>query len=82
MAPGSGTAVQRPQEAIRLVVRRASRALFRDSASCAGRFGAVPKYISSGVWPRNAAWGILVLCSSTKNATSERRCSMVSRELR
>jgi len=38
------------------------------AASCAGGSTAVPKYISSGVWPAKAECGIWVLCSSMKNS--------------
>ena len=56
---------QRPQDAILFVARRNPRAFVRASANSAGRFGAVPKYTSSGVWPRNAECGIWVLCCLT-----------------
>jgi hypothetical protein len=47
-------------------------------ASAAGsrrnpRLFAVPRYISSGVWPVNAECGIFALCSSTKKAMSVSR---------
>jgi hypothetical protein len=68
--PAAGA--QRLHETPRFVARRSSRAFARAASSSPERFGAVPKNTSSGVWPRKAAWGILVLCSSTKNATKDR----------
>ena len=53
------------QESVRLVAMRAARARLLAVARSVGRLTAVPKYISSGVWPAKAACGICVLCCST-----------------
>ena len=49
----------------RLEARRSSRARALRSASWSGTWAPVPKYISSGVWPRNAECGMCALCCST-----------------
>ena len=79
---GPAAGAQRPHDTLRFAARRSSRAFARAASSSTNRFGAVPKNTSSGVWPRKAAWGILVLYSSTKNPTKVRTRSRVSRELR
>ena len=48
-----------------LARRRARREASARAASSAGIVSPVPKYISSGVWPRNAECGSTRLCSST-----------------
>ena len=73
---GVATAVGSPYAAVlsaghvsqvtdRLACRRARRAASARAASSAGIASPVPKYISSGVWPRNAECGSTRLCSST-----------------
>ena len=54
-----------PQAADRLASTRARRAATARDVRSAGTASAVPKYISSGVWPRNAEWGSTRLCSWT-----------------
>ena len=49
----------------RFAFSRDWRASFLAASSLSGIGLPVPKYISSGVWPRNAEWGRRVLCSST-----------------
>ena len=44
----------------RFAASRSARALLRAAASSVGRSTAVPKYISSGVCPPKAGWGIFV----------------------
>ena len=56
---------QTPHCRARFLVRRSSRAAVRAAASRSGRSSPRPKYISSGVCPWNAEWGMEVLCSST-----------------
>ena len=56
---------QTAQLRARFAVMRASRAACRASASSSGTASPVPKYISSGVWPRKAEWGRRELCSTT-----------------
>jgi hypothetical protein len=56
---------QVPQAADRLALRRARRAAAACDLKSAGTASPVQKYISSGVWPRNAEWGSTRLCSST-----------------
>ena len=53
------------QAADRLASARARRAATAPDVRCAGTASPVPKYISSGVCPRNAEWGSTRLCSST-----------------
>ena len=53
------------QAADRLTSARARRAATAPDVRCAGTASPVPKYISSGVCPRNAEWGRTRLCSST-----------------
>jgi hypothetical protein len=54
-----------PQAAERLASTRARRAAAARDIRSAGTASPVPKYISSGVCPRNAEWGSTRLCSST-----------------
>src|SRR6516164_10314557 len=54
-----------PQAADRLASTRARRAVAAPDARSAGTASPVPKYISSGVWPRNAACGRTWLCAWT-----------------
>ena len=54
-----------PQAADRLVSTRARRAAAARKDRSAGTASPVPKYISSGVCPRNAEWGSTRLCSWT-----------------
>ena len=66
----TGVAISRSQaqtrhRAARLTSSRLRRASCFAAASSSGTPAPVPKYISSGVWPRNAEWGRRVLCSST-----------------
>ena len=68
----SGGVVRREHDAARFAARRFSRAAILAAASSSGRLVAVPKYTSSGVWPRNAACGIWVLCASMKKAIRDR----------
>jgi hypothetical protein len=49
----------------RLASMRARRAAAARAVRSAGTASPRPKYISSGVWPRNAEWGSTVLCSWT-----------------
>ena len=53
------------QAADRLVFARARRATAPRDFRSSGTASPVPKYISSGVWPRNAEWGSTWLCSCT-----------------
>jgi hypothetical protein len=53
------------QAADRLALTRARRAAAARDARSAGTASPVPKYISSGVCPRNAECGSTRLCSST-----------------
>jgi hypothetical protein len=53
------------QAADRLASTRARRAVAARDVRSAGTASPVPKYISSGVCPRNAEWGSTRLCSST-----------------
>jgi hypothetical protein len=53
------------QDADRLVLTRARRAAAARDIASAGTLSPVPKYISSGVCPRNAECGRTRLCSST-----------------
>jgi hypothetical protein len=53
------------QAADRLASARARRAATAPDVRSAGTASPVPKYISSGVCPRNAEWGSTRLCSST-----------------
>ena len=52
-------------DADRLASPRVRRAAAARAVRSAGTASPVPKYISSGVWPRNAEWGSTRLCSST-----------------
>jgi hypothetical protein len=54
-----------PQAADRLASTRARRAAAARDVRSAGTASPVPKYISSGVCPRNAEWGSTRLCSWT-----------------
>jgi hypothetical protein len=54
-----------PQAANRLALARARRAAAARDVRSVTTASPVPKYISSGVWPRNAEWGSTRLCSST-----------------
>ena len=49
----------------RFAARRLARASVLLASSSLGMPSPMPKYISSGVWPRNAECGSRVLCSST-----------------
>ena len=49
----------------RLSSTRAVRATVAPARKSAGTASPVPRYISSGVWPRNAECGNTWLCSST-----------------
>jgi tetratricopeptide (TPR) repeat protein len=69
-AVSAGGGAHRWQETARFTASRRSRAFARATTSSSGRFLAVPRNISSGVWPANAECGIFALCSSTKKATS------------
>jgi hypothetical protein len=53
------------QDAARLARRRARRAAAARALKSAGSAAAAPKYISSGVCPRNAECGSTRLCAST-----------------
>src|SRR5215510_13521358 len=53
------------QHADRLASTRARRAAAARDVRSAGTASPVPKYISSGVWPRNAECGSTQLCSRT-----------------
>src|ERR1019366_318136 len=85
-SPGGGA--HRWQETARFTASRRPRALPRATTSSSGRFLAVPRYISSGVWPANAECGIFALCwsftrrsggasskrsTTTSNSSRERR---------
>ena len=54
-----------PHAADRLASARARRAAAARAVRAAGTASPVPKYISSGVCPRNAEWGSTRLCSWT-----------------
>jgi hypothetical protein len=54
-----------PQVADRLASARARRAAAARAVRSAGTASPLPKYISSGVCPRNAEWGSTWLCSWT-----------------
>jgi len=68
-----GRGAHRWQETARFGASRRSRTFPRATTSSSGRLFAVPRYISSGVWPVNAECGIFGLCSSTKKAMSVSR---------
>jgi hypothetical protein len=53
---------QAGQVCARLASCRDCLAAIREAANCVGTLLPVPKYISSGVWPRNAECGRWVLC--------------------
>ena len=61
----TATNSQALQVRFRLASARASRAVRRAASSDLGTSSPLPKYISSGVCPRNAECGRRVLCSST-----------------
>ena len=52
-------------DADRLASMRVRRAAAARNVRSAGTASPVPRYISSGVCPRNAEWGSTRLCSST-----------------
>src|SRR4030095_9626644 len=61
-----------PHDAVRLASTRARRATAARDNRSPGTASPVPKYISSGVCPRNAECGSTRLCSWTENARGRR----------
>ena len=57
--------LQLPHVTVRFISSRATRAVRCLALSTSGTFAPVPKYTSSGVWPRNAECGRRALCSLT-----------------